>query len=181
MGKDNKPQVFDAGSDLGDFDGDEDDREPKIGPISRPRALTRTSIPPADENAMRCAEGVRRWQAFAQGGALVDDYRRAGIVVGGEGPQTDATPVKQNVACPAEGTLINFDDDNDQAEAEEAEDDKPTASAQGWVVTYDGAGDRPPKAMTSKVYGPRRVGAERPREYLLPELANDYDHLPGSW
>jgi helicase required for RNAi-mediated heterochromatin assembly 1 len=180
MGKESKTQVFDAGSDWDDFDGDDDDREPKMGPISRPRAPTRTSTS-ADEDATRCAEGVRRWQAFAQGGALLDDYRRAGIVVGGERPQKDATPVKQNVVGPVEGTLIDFDDDDGQAQVLGAEDDQPAASAKGWMVTYDGARDCPAKAMTFGDHGPHPIGAKRPKEYLLPEPATDYDHLPGGW
>ncbi|KAJ5853563.1 hypothetical protein N7534_006106 [Penicillium rubens] len=179
MGKDSKTQVFDAGSDWDDFDGDDDDREPKIGPVSRPRALTRTSTSAADEDAMRRAEGVRRWQAFAKGGAVLDDYRRAGIVVGGSHPRKDATSVQQNMVGPVEGTLINFDDGDGQAEVWGTDDEQPAASAKGWMVTYDGACDRPAKALVLQKHGQRRVGAERPKEYLLPELANDYDHSPG--
>jgi helicase required for RNAi-mediated heterochromatin assembly 1 len=112
---------------------------------------------------------------------MLDDYRRAGIVVRGELPQKDATPVKQNVVGPVEGTLINFDDDDGQAEVSGAADDQPAASAKGWMVTYDGARDRPAKALVLEKHDPRRVRAERPKEYLIHELANDYDHLPGGW
>ncbi|CAG8900184.1 unnamed protein product [Penicillium egyptiacum] len=194
MGKDSKTQVFDAGSDWDDFDGDDD--EQKIGPITRARALNLKSTSTA-EDAMRCAEGVRRWQAFAEGGAVLDDYRRAGLIVRANGPQKDTTPVKQNVAGPVEGTLINFDDDDGQAEASGAGEDQPVASAKGWMVTYDGAGDRLAEAMSEVVDtlrnpldeelmtfdtdGSHCVAGERPKEYLLPELVKDDDNLPGGW
>jgi hypothetical protein len=116
MGKDSKTQVFDAGSDWDDFDRDDDDRDEKVGPITRPRAPTRAATSTVDEEATRYAEGVRRWQAFAQGGAVVDDYRRAGLVVREKRPEKDVVPVELSVAAPVEGQLINFDDNDDRQE-----------------------------------------------------------------
>lgn len=142
MGKDSKTQVCDAGSDWDDFDRDDDDRDERVGPIPRPRALTRAPTSTADDNAARRAEGVRRWQEFAQGGAELDDYRRAGLTVGGKLPQKDATPVKQGVAAPVEGILIDFDDnDNLPAAVPGTEESQPTAPAMEDMLTYDGAGD----------------------------------------
>ncbi|CAI7625625.1 unnamed protein product [Penicillium glandicola] len=162
MGKDNKTQVFDAASDWDDVDGDDDDRDPKVGPITRTRAPTRARVSTAEGEAMRRAEGVRRWQAFAQGGAVLDDYHRAGLDITGKRLEKDATPVEQNVAVRV-GELINFDDDEDddnrQAEVPDTAKDQPTARvspvpedepsarARGDMVTYDGAGDGQAKSM----------------------------------
>ncbi|KAJ5941450.1 hypothetical protein N7516_001618 [Penicillium verrucosum] len=99
MGNDSKTQIFDAGSDRDDSDRDDDHGE-KVGPItrrSRPRAPTHPATSTTDEEAMRCAKGVSRWQAFAQGGALLDDYRRAGLTIGGQRPEKDVVPVKPTV------------------------------------------------------------------------------------
>ncbi|KAJ5165421.1 uncharacterized protein N7500_007251 [Penicillium coprophilum] len=63
-----------------------------------------------DEDKSRFAEGVRRWQEFAQGGAMVDDYRRAKLHVRGNRPQQDDTLVGKDITTPVEGDLINFDD-----------------------------------------------------------------------
>lgn len=121
MGKDNKTQIFDGGSDWDDVDGEEDDRDEKVGPIPRTRAPTRASASASvsastAEDTARCAEGVRQWQAFARGGGVLDDYRRAGLDASGKRPQKDAIPVEQNVVAPVQGTLIDFDDDADDAD-----------------------------------------------------------------
>lgn len=199
MGKDNKTQVFDAGSDWDDFDHDDDDRDEKIGPITRARAPTRST---SEDNAMRYAEGVRRWQAFAQGGAVLDHYRRAGLIVRGKRPQKEAMPVEQNVVGPVEGTLINFDDDDDddddnnrQAEVPDMGEDEPAVQARGDLVTYDGAGDGLAEAMgeiqdtlpaqldedlmTFEEDGHSLAGGESPEQDPLPAAVEDDNNLAG--
>lgn len=148
MGKDSKTQVFDAGSDWDDFDRDDDDRDEKVGPITRPRAPTHAATSAADEEAMRYAEGVRRWQAFAQGGAVVDDYRRAGLLVREKRPEKDVVPVELSVTAPVEGQLINFDDGDDRQELPAPEETRPAAPAIEDLLTYDGAGDGLVEAMS---------------------------------
>ncbi|KAJ5360713.1 hypothetical protein N7517_009904 [Penicillium concentricum] len=114
MGKESKTQVFDAGADWNDV-GEDDDRDAVVGPITRPQAPART---PAftfsfvkDEDKSQFAHGVRRWQAFAQGGAIVDDYRRAKLHVRGNHSPGDDTPVEKNAAAaPVEGGPISFDE-----------------------------------------------------------------------
>lgn len=148
MGKDSKTQIFDAGSDWDDFDRDDDDRDEKVGPITRPRAPTRAATSTTDEEAMRNVEGVRRWQAFAQGGAVLDDYRRAGLIVGEKRPEKDVVPVELSVAAPVEGQLINFDDDDAHQEVPATEETKPPAPTIEDLLTYDGAGDGLVEAMS---------------------------------
>ncbi|KAJ5517953.1 hypothetical protein N7453_000375 [Penicillium expansum] len=176
MGKDSKTQVFDAGSDWDDFDRDDDDR---------------------DERVVRRAEGVRRWQEFAQGGAELDDYRRAGLTVGGKLPQKDATPVKQGVTAPVEGILINFDDnDNLPAAVPGTEESQPTAPAMEDMLTYDGAGDVlaetmielqdmlpiPPEKdlMTFDQDDHSRAEGVSPEKNQLPAAVHDNDNLASS-
>lgn len=197
MGKDSKTQVFDAGSDWDDFDRDDDDRDEKVGPITRPRAPTRaatwaaTSI--SDEEATRNVEGVRRWQAFAQGGAVVDDYRRARLVVGEKRPEKDVMPIELSVAAPAEGQLINFDDDYERQEVPATEETRPAAPAIKDLLTYDGAGDGLVEAMselqdtlptplekdlmTFEEDGHSRVGGASPEEDPLTVVVQDHDNL----
>ncbi|OQE40164.1 hypothetical protein PENCOP_c006G01589 [Penicillium coprophilum] len=111
MGKETKTQVFDAGYDWDDVG--EDDRDPMIGPIPRNRASAAAHAPVfavvEDDDKSRFAEGVRKWQEFAQGGAMVDDYRRAKLYVRGNHPQADDTPVEKNIATAVERDLINLD------------------------------------------------------------------------
>ncbi|KGO70841.1 hypothetical protein PEX1_046850 [Penicillium expansum] len=197
MGKDSKTQVFDAGSDWDDFDRDDDDRDERVGPIPRPRALTRAPTSTVDDNAARRAEGVRRWQEFAQGGAELDDYRRAGLTVGGKLPQKDATPVKQGVAAPVEGILIDFDDnDNLPAAVPGTEESQPTAPAMEDMLTYDGAGDvlaetmielqdmlpiSPEKdLMTFDQDDHSRAEGVSPEKNQLPAAVHDNDNLASS-
>ncbi|KUM65699.1 hypothetical protein ACN42_g1364 [Penicillium freii] len=194
MGKDSKTQVFDAGSDWDDFDRDDDDRDEKVGPITRPRAPTRAATSTADEEAIRNVEGVRRWQAFAQGGAVVDDYRRAGLAVREKRPEKDVVPVELSVAAPVEGQLINFDDDDDRQEVPATEETLPAAPAIKDLLTYDGAGDGLVEAMselqdtlpiplekdlmTFEEDGHSRVGGASPGEDPLTVEVQDHDNLP---
>ncbi|KAJ5181096.1 hypothetical protein N7491_000651 [Penicillium cf. griseofulvum] len=112
-GKDTKTQVFDVGSDWDDI-GEDDDRDTMIGPIpgtrTRPQAPIRNFALVPSNGDPKFAEGVRKWQAFAQGGAIQDDYRRAKLHVGGKRPWNDDTTVGQNVAAPVEKDLIDFDE-----------------------------------------------------------------------
>ncbi|KAJ5836884.1 hypothetical protein N7447_002910 [Penicillium robsamsonii] len=111
MGKEKKTQVFEAGADWNDV-GEDDDQNAMIGPITRPRAPTRTPTFAFadDEDKSPFANGVRGWQVFAQGGAIVDDYRRAKLDIRGNRPQEDDTPVEKNVDASVEGDLIHFSD-----------------------------------------------------------------------
>ncbi|KAJ9490234.1 hypothetical protein VN97_g3039 [Penicillium thymicola] len=148
MGKDSKTQIFDARSDWDDFDRDDDDRGESVGSITRPRAPTRPATSTTDEEAMRNAEGVLRWRAFAQGGAEVDDDRRAGLIVSEQRPEKEVVPVKPRVAAPVEGLLINFDDDNDCQEVPATAETQPAAPAIEDLLTYDAAGDDLVEAMS---------------------------------
>ncbi|KAJ5512243.1 hypothetical protein N7463_001795 [Penicillium fimorum] len=104
-----KTQVFDAGADWNDV-GEDDDRNAMIGPIIRPLAPTRAFAFIDDEKKSPFADGVRIWQAFAQGGAIVDDHRRAKLHIRGNRPQEDDTSVNKNATTPVEGNLISFDE-----------------------------------------------------------------------
>lgn len=198
MGKDSKTQIFDAGSDSDDFDRDDDDRDEKVGPITRPRAATRTPTSAADEEAKRYVEGVRRWQEFARGGAVLDDYRRAGLVVGEKRPEKDAVPVEQSVAAPVEGQLINFDDDDDddRQQVSVTEETQPAAPPIEDLLTYDGAGDGLGEAMsklqdtlptplekdllTFEEHDDSRAGGASPEEDPLTVVARNNDNLASS-
>ncbi|CAI7581715.1 unnamed protein product [Penicillium crustosum] len=197
MGKESKTQIFDAGSDWDDFDHDDDDRDEKVGPITRPRAPTRAATSTADEEAKRHVEGVRRWQAFARGGAVLDDYRRAGLVVGEKRLGHDATPVEQSVAAPIEGQLINFDDDDeDRQEVPVTEEIRPAALPIEDLLIYDGADDGLGEAMnelqdtlptllgkdllTFEEHDDSRAGGASPGEDQLTVMVRNNDNLTTS-
>ncbi|KAJ5958258.1 uncharacterized protein N7479_005408 [Penicillium vulpinum] len=126
VGKGTKTQVFDAKSNCDDL-SDEVQRDQMTDPVTRAEAPSPDSD--ANEHAMRVGESlsgwqafderVRRWREFSQGGAMLDDIRRARLSrenpwkydtpVEGNKPVKLNEPVKQNVPAPVAGGPVNLD------------------------------------------------------------------------
>jgi hypothetical protein len=93
---------------------------PAASPVA-PRAANMATKPPngpaADRVTAQRAAGLQRWKDFAQGGALVDDYRRAGFVLRDGHFERTTLPVQRKfeaeVPAPVQvNTLIELDEDD---------------------------------------------------------------------